>query len=358
MTRLDSLTGLRFVAAFYVCAYHSTHGATPFGWMNDIHSAGYVAVSLFFILSGYVLAHSYAATISSGKFDGKDFLVKRMARIAPLHWLAIACFLGIGLVTSGPMPSVFQTLGNLLFLSTWLRLGEINMPAWSLTCEAFFYLLFARIARTALRLDDRQVLLACMACVAASILASTVGLIIADPGFLLVEWFPLARLPEFALGVFAWRFAQGRYARFAPPTACVGVGLAVSLVVLANSSSITRYFLHNSVLLVPFTFVIYGLARGGGGPLQKFLSSKVMVVLGEASFALYLLQTLVADVVARTFPALGIDFLPLGAVWRVLLIGLSLVVFRYYETPARQFLTRTFARREPPREDVALPPAA
>ncbi len=85
------LTSMRFFAALYVVFYHElTHTAElagSHGFFERFCSLGYVSVSLFFFLSGFVLAIAYLA----GKpMDVRRFLVARFARIYPLLF---ACLL-------------------------------------------------------------------------------------------------------------------------------------------------------------------------------------------------------------------------------------------------------------------------
>lgn len=73
---LPSLTSLRFFAALLVVLHHMP--GEPF-------VEGYVGVTFFFILSGFILSHSYAERLGDGSCSASDFWIARVARVYPLH---------------------------------------------------------------------------------------------------------------------------------------------------------------------------------------------------------------------------------------------------------------------------------
>jgi len=105
---------------------------------------GYLAVSLFFILSGFILVYTY-----QGKISGTDSVVRfweaRFARIYPVYLLALALMIPFArTLTLG------QRFTVLAMVQTWMpwrpdMVGAWNFPAWSLSVEAFFYLTFPLI---------------------------------------------------------------------------------------------------------------------------------------------------------------------------------------------------------------------
>src|SRR5579872_2550251 len=153
---LPALTGLRFALAIWVILHHLTGrgmllaqwaGMLPDAAQSLLHG-GYLAVQTFFLLSGFVLAQSYATT-RWNRPNLMRFAAARFARIYPTYlvslilvsWFAFQFLLK-------PGRSVAQktfVLGNYAFLlQGWtgsLSVGW-NTPAWSLSCEFFFYLCF------------------------------------------------------------------------------------------------------------------------------------------------------------------------------------------------------------------------
>jgi peptidoglycan/LPS O-acetylase OafA/YrhL len=150
---IDSLTSLRFIAAGVVVLYH-TLPREVFGvagssiWLSIV-DLGFSAVSLFFVLSGFILAKVYQG------FPDRHSLIRfalaRVARIVPLYltsllldlprllaWRILRSGLGLGaLIASG------QLLAQCLMLHAWIpQLGGLNFPSWSVATEVFFYAAF------------------------------------------------------------------------------------------------------------------------------------------------------------------------------------------------------------------------
>lgn len=151
--QLDGLTGLRGLAAWLVVIYHVQSGAGA--WMPPLASSffakGYLAVDLFFVLSGFVIWLNYAAWFEERGWAGYGaFLQKRLARIWPLHGFVMLIMFGlaIALMISGrptghdfpwaEFPMHFALIQNWGFTSalSW------NHPAWSISTEFAAYLTF------------------------------------------------------------------------------------------------------------------------------------------------------------------------------------------------------------------------
>jgi peptidoglycan/LPS O-acetylase OafA/YrhL len=155
---LPALTGLRFWLAVWVILHHICgRGMLLEPWANGLPApalqlirGGYLAVQTFFILSGFVLARTYAHVKWNRRTLGR-FFTARFARIYPVYFVSLVVvspFI-IEMLTQ-PVWTVAQRaslLTNYLFvLQGWtgsLGVGW-NTPAWSLSCEFFFYLWFPR----------------------------------------------------------------------------------------------------------------------------------------------------------------------------------------------------------------------
>ena len=76
---IRSLTSARFFAAFYVVIYHIHYfSKIDLGVANTFLSSGYLAVDFFFVLSGFILSHTYYSEITTGVFSKKDFRQKKV----------------------------------------------------------------------------------------------------------------------------------------------------------------------------------------------------------------------------------------------------------------------------------------
>ncbi len=149
-----ALTAIRGVAAWWVVLFHFKE-YLPQGVPRPIAASGYLAVDLFFELSGFIIALNYAhrfQTINVREIIA--FLSIRLARIYPLHLFMLILFLANPLVIllfrdkSGPEydPQYFAL--SLVLLQNWGFTSKVawNVPAWSISSEWFVYLLFPFMA--------------------------------------------------------------------------------------------------------------------------------------------------------------------------------------------------------------------
>ncbi len=151
---IKSLTALRGIAAMAVVIEHFSataehHAAVP---VPSLVAHGYLAVDLFFVLSGFIMAYTY---LSAFEADGlrayPGFLGKRIARIVPLNTAVLACLIGAGwlsshligrnlLFQSDNLP--FDLLTNLLMLQG-IGIGtNLNGPSWTISTEFAAYIIF------------------------------------------------------------------------------------------------------------------------------------------------------------------------------------------------------------------------
>ncbi len=149
--KLDALTGARGIAAWYVVIYHIRKAMSPYlpdAWMH-FFAKGYLAVDLFFILSGFVIWLNYAPKFElDGLTAVPDFLLRRLARIYPLHFVilsAMLLFVAMLAATGRIDPSHYpinELPLHFLLLQHWGFTEHIrwNEPAWSISTEFAAYL--------------------------------------------------------------------------------------------------------------------------------------------------------------------------------------------------------------------------
>ncbi len=290
--RLESLTGLRFVAALAVFSLHLAllNRSTPYArWMFRYVVQGGAGVSFFFILSGFVLTWSHPGRDTAGAFYRR-----RAARILPNHVLTWAG-MGAVLAVFTTLPPAGPALGSLLLLQPWVPSPRwylaMNTPAWSLGCEACFYALFPFLlpllralapARRAVRMG-----LGVQLAVAVAVLAGPDRA--GSTGAWLMYFFPPVRLIEFILGILlALGVAEGRWPRVPLPAAALvaaGAYLAAGWAPAAYQNV--------AVTLVPFCLLIVAGAQSDRDPRAgraQLLSRRLPVTLGRWSFAFYLVH--------------------------------------------------------------------
>jgi peptidoglycan/LPS O-acetylase OafA/YrhL len=290
--QISALTGLRFFAAAMVVIFHF---AKDDHFTNFIHHGAF-GVTIFFVLSGFILAYSYSTGPGSIRGNLRAFWVARFARLYPVYLLGIVLFLPIVLnATSEPVWKRGATLLlSLTALQSWfhtlgLSWGMWNPPGWSLSAEAFFYLVFPLACLPLSKLSARQlvyVALACWICAVASAFTHfRIGLINGD----FWPFVPLARLPEFVLGITAgliWKNrTNGRFDRLAPYLA---MGSALLIFALMNLPLHAKWFF--SGVFAPLPALLICALACGRGKLAGLLAWRPVVILGGASYSLYILH--------------------------------------------------------------------
>src|ERR1039458_7852511 len=163
-----ALTGLRFFLALWVILQHLTGPGQkleatalllPHGLFTLIRG-GYQAVTTFFVLSGFVLTRSYAATVWSRR-NTLRYGLGRVARVYPVYLLSLAVVAPFILADQTPGKAEYLA-AHLLLVQAWLGAIPVNWntPAWSLSCEMFFYGLFPLAALFIRRANWRNIAVA------------------------------------------------------------------------------------------------------------------------------------------------------------------------------------------------------
>lgn len=357
--RYRSLDSWRGLCALLVVLYH----AQGKGFLGDsafVHGA-FLFVDFFFVLSGFVMCEAALTRIDSGS-SLRQFLLRRLARVWPLHAFMLLAFLALEtlkllvvqltgapptrepfsgiFVLSGFLPSLFllHSMGLLSGL-TW------NGPSWSIAAEYWTYVVFGLVVLGARR---RFVVVAgLLAATAAGTLVwrSTRGMDATfDLGF-------VRCLYGFFVGALVHRLSQ-RW-RLAHAPFGTGVELAVTLGALAF---VAVAFDTSLAFLSPlvFAFVIFVFAWSNGG-LAKVLQTRGFTQLGLWSYSIYMthlfllgLASGVASALNRAIdspawtgfwetPAIS-DITVLGFAGAVVLV--SSVTYRLIEVPGQALLQR------------------
>ena len=353
------LTSVRFLAAFYVVLHHSN----LWRWQLDASTflgrflrSGHIAVGFFFVLSGFILALVYLDT--DRVFYARQFWLSRFARVYPL--LLSSILIGVPTYFVDQHRHVPRTalrgtaiafVGAASLLQAWIaRFRDINAPAWSLSDEAFFYLLFPLVAFAIWRWRGPRALGLMTLFWALSMLAPVL-VVHHDPTLFyqqvgtsgarlqyFIQLAPIFRMFEFFAGIslcalhrtLADRYPARERARWAH--ACFFSSVGMFLLVVALAAHIPVMVLNNGILLPAFLLLIYALANAQGA-LATFFSHRWFVILGESSYALYLLHGPILPYVDHFLPVTS------AAHWfayvAVLLVA-SVMAFYWIERPARK----------------------
>ena len=374
---LGGLTGLRFLAALHVMLMHRAQpylGWTP-TWARNVVAAGYTSVSLFFVLSGFILAYTYLEPGTPRPVNQRAFWIARASRVYPVYLLALLAalpsFLGLVLARDGqmlgpntnPLKIAVASIG-LAQAWSWTTVWQWNSPGWSLSVEAFFYLVFPFVTIPLVRAARGREIRACALLWALALLPPLVYLLLnpegigagmpssRDPILLMVKFNPLFRLPEFLLGVVLGKLFLDRGGSGGAVTArrdwMSGPAAGLLVAVLALSPILPYVLLHNSLLTPLFALLVLGLASRRGR-LARLLSQPTMVRLGEASYALYLLHQPIWWWMTTLARVNALDRQPDRFFWGYcgITLGLSVLIYEVVEQPARRAIRSAFLRSAP-----------
>jgi peptidoglycan/LPS O-acetylase OafA/YrhL len=382
--QLPSLTPLRGIAALWVVIYHYTTQCFPnldsAGYTLLLHK-GYLAVDMFFMLSGFVMTHVYhRAFIESVPRHYWSFMLARIARIYPLHLLILLLFVitavaarwhtGATLDAFGHVPmrgpeSVSAFVAN-IFMVQGLNAGTLswNYPSWSISVEFIAYLAFPFALPLIWQASAR------MKVVMAIVLVGLVACLAVLTGDNFDQWdgpITLLRcLPEFLLGalLYAAFCAAPRQSWFSRDVTVLSVVLLIALCLHLGVSD----------LLATCLFAVLVLAAVlNTGVFSRWANVPALIWLGDISFSLYLIHGFIQFLVARLFNHYGVHdaadiSIGVSLALVIPMIGLSLVASHLsyvgIEIPCRRSMRSWFAggeKRRPafaalrswPRIDVA-----
>ncbi len=365
--RIEALTFLRFFAAVTVVFFHFGRGLYSGEAYARFQNLGPEMVTFFFVLSGFVmmLAADARPQMTAGRYYRA-----RIARIYPVYLVAFlwALFLFGGKVYryggGFMLNDARAVLLNLTLLQSWVPPYplSLNDPAWSLSVEAFFYLsfpvvlLWLRRSRPA----PRTVFLVGLGVylVTQGVLSWLLKTRYVPPHVAhthdLVFYFPLSHYCSFLLGVAGGYLLTRRRELFAAQ----GVRPALYLLGIFVATSAALYFQPEIARTAPVPlafdasfysplFILLVLAvAAADNPVTRGLSWRPLVVLGNASYALYILQKPAFWVYSHQLgPKVSAEAQPRFWVFLALLVGLSVGVYYLVERPAQRVLLKVMKVR-------------
>jgi peptidoglycan/LPS O-acetylase OafA/YrhL len=343
--RLPALTGLRFVAASMVFVLHSL--PDPGRWISLDQG-----VSFFFVLSGFILTWVYPELPDRDSI--KRFYIARLARLWPLHLATALLAIGIG-----GIGSVEPALLNPLLLHAWVPVRRIyfsyNAVSWSLSTEALFCLAFPLLVRSLRRTWWAKLAAAALLVAALITICNRFALPlfsqdgISAHGLLYIS--PMSRMLEFIAGMcccILWRSLRrdidGGVMAFTLAE-ILAVALAATLLIwpfpFAHAGvgpAGTLWMVRTSAM--PGFCAIVAVFAFGRGLLSRLTGSRPFELLGEISFAIYLVHLLTIGAWARlVVPVAQWGFGDFAAVAISTLLAAA-ALHLMIERPCRSFVVR------------------
>ncbi len=359
-----ALNGLRILAALLVVLFHygtltSSFVDFPLFVKNFIDN-GTIALPFFYVLSGFVLAHAYSG-LSYTTLKTRAFYSARIARLFPAYLLGFILFLPIAIQKylwhpvsggqDGPHGFVFGGLLGLFALQAWTPLSQAwNGPSWSISVEAFFYVMFPFVLPKVLKTRSHR--LVTVLCVLWLVMISLTvaherNVIHEQLWHSYIMYQPVFWMPTFLLGMATYRLAN-RWSRV--PDAIATLVSLSSLAVLALLGG----------LLSPHSGGDF-IVNGGAAPLiaivvlafshprclsTRLLGCRPLAFLGGASYVVYILQAplwhmfrAVSDRLRHAntqSPVKDWQFL----LYLPLLLAVALLAQRLVERPAQRYLLK------------------
>lgn len=339
---LARLTGIRAIAALFVVFLHYRTDLEIFlpvtKVFDPLFSSGDLGVDLFFMLSGFILMLNYKASFP--RFNGREylkFLWTRLARIYPVHLFTLSAVTAFVLYARHARQIVHHPewytaaawVQNIFLIQAWTGVAHTlswNFPAWSISSEWFAYLLFPLLVPAFARMRRPAI-----GCWLALLPYMAVCILRGDQPII-----PLALLRvscEFVAGCLLYLAFEGAFR--IPGNTALWAGLIVAFLWIAHAFGITR-----ELVLPVFAVLLLRLAANPGG----FLSGKVAVFWGEASYALYMTHGICQEVLERVIKPSHFAVASFSmrcaatAAYTLAIAAAAILTYLFVERPARAWM--------------------
>ncbi len=303
-SRLPALTGLRAFAACNIVFFHFSNPKW-FGPLAPIVDNGYTSVSFFLLLSGFILSYNYSERARRGELVHWRFWVARFSRLYPVY--AFALVLSLGMLhdewSARAHPDFWKgVVLTPLLLQGWSpSLATFwNTPAWTMSTEAFFYLVFPFAVRWRRPQSTRGTLALLGGFWVLGMSLPLLYMYLHPDGDLhpgrytegfwirALKFSPPPHLPSFLFGM-TLADLDGRLRRAGRPRLLLGLlGVGGVYAVLRFGEHVPYVLMHDGLLMPLFGCAILGLA--GENLIARFFGFAPFVALGQASYCLYILH--------------------------------------------------------------------
>ena len=321
---IKSLTGWRGIFVMCIVGYHEH---------IKLFSQSNVGVSFFFVVSGFLIALKYdRKPITLAAYWNK--MKQRLAKLLPVHWLALACILFFNIVMQHKVIDWKILLTHIFLVQSWIPNVDyyftLNSVSWFIGNLIFCYLCWPLLARVFVHLRTRWQV---------AIIAAwwVIAIVVQDPSIRIYTYVsPLTRLGDFVLGI-----AAASVVKTMPKPRLnanvMEIAVVVTIIVFAVLNTYTPLrkwedFLSWWPAVVMLIMVFYWTDKQPG-IVGKFLQTAPMQWLGKVSLEIYLFQYVsmffVNHFVAPVFGHFGIMVYDCNAVFSVpLLLVIAWGVYR------------------------------
>ena len=333
-----NLDGVRAIAILMVMLFHFFHGIildTEFlQFMNRVFILGQTGVTLFFVLSGFLITRILLFTKNNPHYF-KNFYLRRTLRIFPLYYLFLFLFYLFHPLIFGSQPVPFHEqlyfyiyLQNFAETFHWQAVGPGHF--WSLAVEEHFYLFWPLIVY---QLNDKHLLRIIIMIIIGALLLRVFMLL---NGYE-VYFFTFTRIDSLAIGallsVLERRnvFTQQNAIKFLGLTLVILIPTVLSWVLLAGEESqliqVYKYLLFSFSYFAAIGFVI---SVKSGNILNKVLQSSLFTYTGRISYGLYVYHPIIY-LICRRFLYTQVWYIDM-VIWFSLSYLVAIISFHTFET--------------------------
>jgi peptidoglycan/LPS O-acetylase OafA/YrhL len=292
--RVDQLTFTRFLAALPIIIFHFGHETCLF--TNEtiafLSQNGYIGVSYFFVLSGFVMMLAYGDKV---EVKTSEYWIKRFARIYPAYAAALLFLYTYMISHNSPVEGTGLVL-NIFAMQAYVpgHVLDFNFPGWSISVEFFFYLLFPILFnRFYKKLPFKKLSLCIIAIWIFTQVASTLILIsnyyhgFPSRSHDLLSYFPPAHLSEFLIGNLAGLYYIQKLKHKKGNYDLHILLLIILMILVIKYHSVLN--VHNGLLAFLYIPILILLSMNTG-LITRLFKFKLFVFLGEISYGVYIFQ--------------------------------------------------------------------
>lgn len=346
--KIEELTFFRFIAASIVVIFHYGRDATKLG---GIFIAGSEMVTFFFVLSGFVMGIVYL----NKNLNPTSYWWARISRIVPVYMLALILTLLVNYVI-GIKLDYSALILNLTFLQAWFPPYSLsmNVPSWAVSVEAFFYLLFPFLIAI-IKQYNLSALTMLIIALGFWLLTQLILVGVITMGWYhgypsishdLIYYFPLSHLCSFMLGIAgAALIINNHYSIKNEFISLLVFSLALFLVVMSinHADIISRLlkidFTYKPSFFAPIFLIVILTISICRSQLLMLLKAKPLLLLGESSYSLYILQHPIYIIFAKYIgSSLPFNSAIKFTLFFLFLTLISVLCFLVFEKPMNKFL--------------------
>jgi peptidoglycan/LPS O-acetylase OafA/YrhL len=354
-SQLPALTGIRCFAALNLVFFHFADPHS-FGPLSPVVNGGYISVSFFLMLSGFILTYNYADRAQRGALTARSFWSARFSRLYPVY--AFSLLLSVGMLAQEVHAHTRLDFGLGLVLTPLLLQGWHpalstfwNTPAWTMSTEAFFYLLFPWLITRRRPRQTRTMLLILVSVWLCSLVLPGLYMYFNPDGDVhpdrysvgiwmrALKFMPVQHLFSFLFGM-TLGFLNEKFRPESRKRLALGIfAFAALYLLLCVGDHLPYAMMHDGLLMPLFAGVVLCLA--GSNPIASFFGLLPFIAIGEASYCLYLLHfnlwTLLHD--SHFLEKSGLIVFDPWISYLLLIIA-ALLTKRFIERPGRSWIIR------------------